>query len=68
MEIVLHRYLRKFAMVYIDDIIIYSNTVEEHLEHLRLVFEALRDANLKVGVSKCELFKDHIEILGHEVK
>jgi hypothetical protein len=39
---VLPGYLRKFAMVYLDDIIVYSQSYEEHLKHLRLVFERLQ--------------------------
>lgn len=56
MEDVLRKYLNKFCMVYIDDIIIYSKTIEEHDEHIRLIFQALKEANLKVGADKCEFF------------
>ena len=54
MEKVLKPFLRKFVMVYIDDIIIYSSTTKEHIEHLNLVFKALKEANLHVGYNKCE--------------
>src|SRR6266508_525393 len=46
MNQVLRKYLGKFVLVYLDDIIIYSKTFEEHKEHVKLVFEALRAASL----------------------
>ena len=54
-----------FAMAYLDDIIIYSSTPEEHLEHIRTVFEKLRDAKLSMKRSKCHLFAKEIQYLGH---
>ena len=54
-----------FAMAYLDDIIIYSSTPEEHLEHIRTVFEKLRDAKLSMKLSKCHFFAKEIKYLGH---
>ena len=54
-----------FAMGYLNDIIIFSKTEEEHLEHLRIIFERLRQAGLKLKMSKCDFFKKHIQYLGH---
>ena len=54
-----------FAMAYLDDIIIYSSTPEEHLEHIRTVFEKLRDAKLSMKLSKCHFFTREIQYLGH---
>ena len=54
-----------FTMGYLDDIIIFSRTEEEHLEHLRIIFERLRQASLKLKMSKCDFFKKHIQYLGH---
>ena len=53
MELVLAPYLNKFCLVYIDDIVIYSQTINEHLEHVKLIMEALSEANLKIGHDKC---------------
>ena len=54
-----------FAMGYLDDIIIFSKTEEEHLQHLEEIFECLRKAGLKLKLQKCSFFKKHIQYLGH---
>ncbi len=54
MNQVLRKYLGKFILVYLDDIIIYSKTFEEHEEHVKLVFEALRAASLMIKPKKCK--------------
>ena len=54
-----------FAMGYLDDIIIFSKTEEEHLEHLEIIFSRLREAGLKLKLQKCSFFKKHIQYLGH---
>ena len=55
----------KFAMTYIDDIIIFSQDEAQHLEHLEIVFSRLREAGLKIKCSKCDFFKSEIHYLGH---
>ena len=54
-----------FAMAYLDDIIIYSSTPEEHLEHIKTVFEKLCHAKLSMKLSKCHFFTKEIQYLGH---
>ena len=54
-----------FAMTYLDDIIIFSNSEEEHLLHLEEVFHQLREAGLKMKWYKCNFFKSQIHYLGH---
>ena len=54
-----------FAMAYLDDIIIYSPTPEEHLEHIKTVFKKLRHAKLSMKLSKCHFFAKEIQYLGH---
>ena len=54
-----------FAIGYLDDIIIFSKTKEEHLQHLEEIFELLRKAGLKLKLQKCSFFKKHIQYLGH---
>ena len=53
-----------FAANYLDDIIVFSKTAEDHMEHLERIFTALQVADLKIKVSKCEFFKKHISYLG----
>ena len=54
-----------FAMTYLDDIIIFSDTEEEHLAHIKEIFKRLEAADLKMKRSKCDFFKKHIHYLGH---
>ena len=54
-----------FAMGYLDDIIIYSRSEKEHLEHLEEIFTRLKTAGLKLKLEKCCFFKKHIQYLGH---
>ena len=56
-----------FAMGYLDDIIIFSKTEEEHLQHLEEIFNRLRKFGLKMKCEKCSFFKKHIQYLGHLV-
>ena len=55
----------KFAMTYLDDIIIFSQDELQHLEHLEIVFSCLQEAGLKMKRSKCDFFKNEIHYLGH---
>ena len=57
--------LSHFAIAYLDDIIIFSQTEEEHLKHLEIIFRRLKEAGLKLKRSKCSFIKLHIEYLGH---
>jgi hypothetical protein len=53
--------------VFIDDILIYSKTKEEHEEHLRIVLQTLREKNLYVKFSKCEFYQDKVQYLRHVI-
>jgi len=55
------------CFVYLDDIIVSSSSVEEHIERLGLLFERLRAANLKLKPSKCSLLRTEVSFLGHVV-
>ena len=57
----------KFCLIYLDDIIVFSPTFEDHLHHLRQVLDRLRTANLKLKPSKCFFAKREIRYLGHVV-
>ena len=56
-----------FAFGYLDNILVFSPDMESHLEHLRLLFERLRSADLKLKEVKCNFLKKHIQYLGHIV-
>jgi hypothetical protein len=57
--------LDKFVVVFIDDILIYSQNEEEHAEHLRVVLTRLCDHKLYVKFSKCEFWLKEVPFLGH---
>lgn len=63
-----HPYLDKFVVVYLDDIVVYSQTLEEHAEHLRKVFQVLRENELYIKMEKCSFAQPEVEFLGHWVK
>src|SRR6266496_6693135 len=65
---VLGPYLYDFVMVYLDDIIIFSQTMEEYLQHMRKVLEALRQAGLKLKFEKCEFAKKQLKYLDFIVR
>src|SRR6266498_3894659 len=65
MNQVLRKYLEKFILVYLNDIIIYSKTFEEHKEHVRLVFEALQAAFLIMKPKKCKFAQKELQFFGH---
>ena len=53
--------------MYIDDVLVFSEKLEEHLQHLRLVLERLRKAGLKLKPSKCHFLRESVEYLGHVI-
>ncbi|CAG2216100.1 Retrovirus-related Pol polyprotein from transposon 17.6,Retrovirus-related Pol polyprotein from transposon 297 [Mytilus edulis] len=67
METVLRGMTFKFCLIYLDDIIVFSKTFNEHIEHLRDVFVKLRDAGLKLHPQKCSFAQREINYLGHKV-
>ncbi|KAJ9556477.1 hypothetical protein OSB04_011091 [Centaurea solstitialis] len=60
-------YLDKFVIVFIDDILIYSKTAEEHGDHLRKILEMLKRERLYAKFSKCEFWLKEVQFLGHVV-
>ncbi|GBG92545.1 hypothetical protein CBR_g55880 [Chara braunii] len=58
-------WLDKFVVVYLDDILVFSKTLQEHQGHLRQVLEKLREANFKINAKKCEWAKTQVLYLGH---
>lgn len=67
MDKLLGEYLNEFVVVYIDDIMIYSDTFEDHVKHIRMVLEKIKRANLILKLKKCKFGDRNIEFLGHVV-
>ena len=65
MNSVFNRYLDKFVLVFLDDILVYYKNEEEHKEHLRLTLQLLREHQLYAKLSKCDFYRDRIQYLGH---
>ena len=64
---VLIKYLDKFVVVFINDILIYSKTKEEHDEHLQIILQVLREHQLYAMFNKCEFYKDKIQYIGNVI-
>jgi hypothetical protein len=62
---VFREYLDKFVIVFLDDILIYSKSEEEHEKHLRMVLQVLREHKLYAKLSKCIFYQKKIHYLGH---
>jgi len=54
----------EICLAYLDDLIVFSQTFDEHLERLQMVFDRLREANLKLKPNKCSLFQERVKFLG----
>ena len=65
MNKILRPFLRRFVLVFFDDILVYSSDLKIHREHLSQVFEVLKLNKLLVNRKKCCVERDHIEYLGH---
>ena len=62
---VLRPYLEDFVILYLDDILIYSKSLKEHIHHVRKVLKTLLDNNLYAKLKKCEFHQSSVEFLGH---
>ncbi|WVZ51589.1 hypothetical protein U9M48_002720, partial [Paspalum notatum var. saurae] len=67
MNSVFMEYLDRFVVIFIDDILIYSKTEEEHEEHIRLVLQKLREHKLDAKFSKCDFWIEEVKFLGHVI-
>jgi hypothetical protein len=67
MNHVLREFIGKFGVVYFDDILIYSKSFDEHIDHIRQVLAVLRDEKLYGNISKCTFCTDHVVFLGFVV-
>ena len=60
-------YIGVFMDVYLDNIVIYSDTIEDHLKHIRIVMDVLRREQLYLSADKMQFFTRRLEILGHVI-
>jgi hypothetical protein len=67
MNDIFREWLDDFVVVYIDDILIYNSSLEEHAEHLRKVFQRLRENKLYAKLEKCEFGMTKVDFLGHRI-
>ena len=67
MHRVFRLYLDQFVIVFIDDILIYSRTPEDHERHLKIVLRTLREHKLYAKMRKCEFWMKEVKLLGHVV-
>ena len=65
MNYIFRKALNVYVLVYLDDIIVFSKTIEEHVLHLEKVFETLTNSGLRLKLTKCHFAKKEIEYLGH---
>lgn len=65
MNRVLAHLLRKCVVVFMDDILIYSKTLPDHIQHLTMVLDSLLEHQLYAKLSKCSFAKSQLEYLGH---
>ena len=56
-----------YCIIYLDDAIVFSKTLEEHVFRLKAAFEKLKQVGLKLKLSKCEFFRQELTYLGHVV-
>ena len=65
MNDILSPFLRKFVLVFLDDILVYSPTLQDHVIHLEQVLSKLREHQLYMKRSKCSFAQHQLEYLGH---
>ncbi|XP_059627437.1 uncharacterized mitochondrial protein AtMg00860-like [Cornus florida] len=67
MNLVFRPYLDQFVVVFVDDILIYSKTKEEHERHLSITLQTLRDHQVYAKFEKCDFWQEQIQFLGHVI-
>jgi len=67
MNRIFHPFLYRFVVVFIDDILMYLKSEEEHAEHLRVVLHTLKEKRLFAKLSKCEFWLREMSFLGHVI-
>lgn len=60
--------MAKFALSYVDNIVLFSKTYDKHLEHLKRLFEMLKQEDIKLKLSKCQFAKSSVVYLGYQIE
>ena len=68
LDVLLHGFNWRTCLVYIDDVIIFSKSIEEHLSHVEAVLDTLHRAGVTLKLKKCEFFTDKVKYLGHIIR
>ena len=68
LDLILTKFKWKTCLIYLDDIIIFSNSIEEHIRHVDEVLQALREAGVTLNIEKSKFFTTKVEYLGHIIK
>ena len=63
MNDILFEYLNDFCQIYLNDILIYSRIKKDHIKHVRLIFQKLREIDLQMNILKCEFYVQKIKFL-----
>ena len=64
---IFNKYIKDFVAIYLDDIIIFSNILEEHIEHNKKVIKIFQSYGISLKLKKCEFYVQRTEILKHEI-
>ena len=62
------QYIYKGVLIFLDDVLLYSGDVDQHMQNLRITFETLREANLRLKPKKCKFFQKQVDYLGHTIQ
>ena len=68
LDLILSRFKWKTCLIYLDDVIIYSKSMEEHIDHVDGVLRCLSAAAVTLKIKKCKFFTSTVEYLGHIIK
>ena len=67
MQSALHEHIFRLMLVYLDDILVYSDTFDKHLENLQIVFNRLREMGVRLNPNKCKIARPEVQFLGHRI-
>lgn len=67
MDNIFREYLHRFCFIYMDDVVVFSKSLEEHKQHLQRIFSKVREFNLKIQLDKSEFLRKDVEFLGHVI-